>query len=213
MNRKRVVCYGDSNTWGYCSLNGQRYEDDVRWTQRLAALLGEPYQVVEEGLCGRTTVFEDPLNEGLSGLMPLASILLSHSPLDLLVVMLGTNDCKERFSANAQNIADGLLRLVNKARTIAAWRDVPRILIVAPIVMDHRMEQVPCICDEMGRDSVAKSEQLPEKMLEVAQKTGCAFMDSNPHVKPGPVDYMHFDIESNERFARALAAEVRRLLG
>ena len=131
--------------------------------------MGEPYQVVEEGLCGRTAVFEDPLNEGLSGLAPLASILMSHSPLDLLVVMLGTNDCKERFSANAQNIADGLLRLVNKARTIAAWRDAPRILIVAPIVMDHRMEKAPVICDEMGRGSVDKSE-LPEKMRGSAKR-------------------------------------------
>ena len=175
--------------------------------------MGEPYQVVEEGLCGRTAVFEDllkeglcgrtavfedPLNEGLSGLAPLASILMSHSPLDLLVVMLGTNDCKERFSANAQNIADGLLRLVNKTRTIAAWRDAPRILIVAPIVMDHRMEKAPVICDEMGRGSVDKSE-LPEKMR--GERKTPAAPSWTATFAPS---YMHFDIERNERSARAL---------
>ena len=77
--------------------------------------------------------------------------------------------------------------------------------------MDERMEKAPRICDEMGRESVAKSRLLPEKMREVAQKTECAFMDCNPYVTPGAVDYMHFDLESNERFAQALAARVREL--
>ena len=142
MNKKHILCFGDSNTWGYCAQTGGRYEDDVRWTMQLSHRLGEDCLVIEEGLNGRTTVFEDPLNEGLCGLSMLTPILLSHAPLDLMVLMLGTNDCKQRFAATAFKIKDGLMRLVKKARQTQAWRAEPRILIVAPIVIDRRLYSV-----------------------------------------------------------------------
>ena len=102
---------GDSNTWGYDAETNGRFPDDVRWTGRLSERLGDSYTVIEEGLSGRTTVFEDPLNEGMSALQYLYPCLMSHAPLDYMIVMLGTNDCKERFSATAKNIADGMKRL------------------------------------------------------------------------------------------------------
>lgn len=114
--RKRIVCYGDSNTWGYDAVTDGRFPEEVRWTGKLQELLGEEYCIIEEGLCGRTTVFEDPLNEGLNGLTYLYPCLMSHGPLDLLVIMLGTNDSKERFSATPKNIADGMKRLVKKQK-------------------------------------------------------------------------------------------------
>ena len=86
---------GDSNTWGYDAETNGRFPDDVRWTGRLSERLGDSYTVIEEGLSGRTTVFEDPLNEGMSALPYLYPCLMSHAPLDYMVVMLGTNDCKE----------------------------------------------------------------------------------------------------------------------
>ena len=110
--KKRVLCYGDSNTWGFNAMNenvyGQRFPEEVRWTGRLQTLLGENWTVIEEGLCGRTTVFEDPLREGLNGLQYLGPCLATHNPIDYLILMLGTNDCKARFSALPKNIADGL---------------------------------------------------------------------------------------------------------
>ena len=138
MNRKHIVCYGDSNTWGYCAATGGRYADDARWTRLLQEQLGEGWLVAEEGVCGRTTVFEDPLTEGLCGFAHLAPALYANSPLDLLVVMLGTNDCKQRYSATAQNIADGLARLVTRAKQLPVWAGEPKVLIVAPIMIDPR---------------------------------------------------------------------------
>ena len=176
MNKKHIVCYGDSNTWGYCAATGGRYEDDARWTRLLQEQLGEGYLVAEEGVCGRTTVFEDPLNEGLCGFAHLATALNTHSPLDLLVVMLGTNDCKQRYSATAQNIADGLARLVTRAKQLPVWADEPRVLIVAPIMIDPRVHQVPRVGQEMGEGCVEKSRLLPALMEQTARDTGCEFI-------------------------------------
>ena len=166
---------------------------------------------MEEGLSGRTTVFDDPLFPALNGLRYLPGIAMSHAPMDLLAVMLGTNDCKERFSVNGQNIADGLRRLVNAAKLMDIWRDEPRILIIAPMVIDEAVYQVPRIGQEMGARCAEKSRQLPMLMKETARETGSWFMDCNPFVRPGPADWMHFDAESNPAFARAMADMVTRI--
>jgi len=169
MNKKHVLCFGDSNTWGYCAQTQGRYDDATRWTRQLSGLLGEEY---------------------------------------LVVMMLGTNDCKQRFSATPDNIKDGLLRLVKKARVTEAWREEPRLLIVAPIIMDRRLYDTPHGAG-MGEGSVEKSEQLPALFRGLALECGCAFLDSNPYVTPAPGDFMHFDPDSNRRFAQALAEKIR----
>ena len=169
--------------------------------------------MAEEGVCGRTTVFEDPLTEGLCGFAHLAPALYANSPLDLLVVMLGTNDCKQRYSATAQNIADGLARLVTRAKQLPVWAGEPKVLIVAPIMIDPRVHQVPRVGQEMGEGCVEKSRLLPGLMEQTARETGCEFMDCNPCVQPGEADWMHFDADSQARFALALEAKIRVLLG
>ena len=119
--KKHIICLGDSNTHGYCADpkdtadGGIRFNENERWTRRLQALLGEEYLVVEEGLSGRTTCFDDPIHEGLSALDYITPCLKSHEFVDLLVIMLGTNDTKERFASNAACIAIGMGRLVKKA--------------------------------------------------------------------------------------------------
>lgn len=212
MNAKHILCYGDSNTWGYCPQTGGRYADQVRWTRQLGKRLGEDYLVMEAGLSGRTCVFEDPLNEGLNGLPHLLPAMSAHAPLDLLVLMLGTNDCKERFAATPRNITDGLRRLVNKAKVLDLWVEKPRILIVAPIKMDPRLYDIPA-GDGMGAGCVEKSHQLPALMEALAQELSCEFFDCNPYVTPAFNDFMHFDHDSNARFAAAMETKVREILG
>lgn len=212
MNKKRIVCFGDSNTWGYNGENARRFDDDARWTQRLQKRLGEGFMVVEEGVNGRTTVFEDPLNEGLNGLSALAPVLLAHQPIDLMIVMLGTNDCKTRFSATAYDITQGLRRLVVKARTLEVWRDEPRILIMAPMVMDEAMYGVPEVGASMGPGSAEKSRELPGLMRLLAGELGCAFLDSNDHVHPNSYDYMHIAPECCAALSEAVAEACLRLL-
>lgn len=205
MNKRRIVCYGDSNTWGYNAETGLRYPDDIRWTQRLAERLGPAWQICEEGLSGRTSVFEDPLFEGLDGLAHLMPILGSHNPIDLLIVMLGTNDCKQRFNATSQNIADGVRRLVQKAQSLAVWRSVPQVLIVAPILIGKDIYSVPRINEGMGIGCAEKSWRLPALLQATATECACHYLDANAVVTANTIDHMHFDAESNIRFSDCLA--------
>ena len=115
MNQKNILCFGDSNTHGYNSKTGGRFTVEERWTKLLQRKLGDDYYVIEEGLSGRTTSFDDPVFEGLSGLNAIYPCMMTHEPLDLVIIMLGTNDTKDRFNANGFIIGKGLERLTQKA--------------------------------------------------------------------------------------------------
>ena len=139
--RKHIVCLGDSNTHGYCADPDDcadaalaRFNEDERWTCLLQEALGEDYRVFEEGLSGRTTVFQDPLYEGLDALHYLYPCLKTHEPVSMLIIMLGTNDTKERLGANAYAIGVGMRRLIQKAQTVDCWGPDGRanILLIAP---------------------------------------------------------------------------------
>ena len=143
---KTVLCYGDSNTYGHATVDRPdgRYAPDERWTGVLAAALGPQWKVIEEGLGGRTTVSDDPI-EGAekNGRTYLYPCLMSHRPLDVVVIMLGTNDLKARFNKTAWEIAAGVGVLVDIVKTAAAGRNegVPEILVVSP----------PPTCDSFTR--------------------------------------------------------------
>lgn len=205
--KKRIVCFGDSNTWGYDALTDGRFSEEDRWTARLGQILGDAYTVIEEGLCGRTTVFEDPLNEGLNGLIYLPPCLMSHSPVDLLIIMLGTNDCKERFSATPGNIAYGMKRLILKAKQTRAWAGQPNILIIAPAPIEKECEQ-SLVAGEMGICS-EKSRKLSEEYKTCAMEMGCGYFDAGTVVKMNRIDYMHFDAQSHHDLADRLYDVVR----
>jgi lysophospholipase L1-like esterase len=212
MEKKRIVCFGDSNTWGYDAKTEWRLPDEVRWTTRLQRLLGEGYTIIEEGLNGRTTVFEDPLTEGLCAISAVQTVFLSQMPLDMAIVMLGTNDCKERFSATPQNIADGLRRLLVKILNMEqVWRGEPKVLVVAPIVMAKELYEKGCTASRIGKGCVEKSEKLPELQKNVAEELGLPFMDCNEYVTPNRYDFMHFDEDSHRTFAQAVLQRVREL--
>lgn len=206
--KKRIVCYGDSNTWGYDALTGGRFPEEIRWTARMGALLGHDFTVIEEGLCGRTTVFEDPLNEGLNGLTYLLPCLMSHAPVDYMILMLGTNDCKERFSATPRNIADGIKRLILKAKQTPSWAGQPHILLVAPAPIEKECEHSPA-AGEMGICS-DKSRYLKDEYRLCAAETGCGYFDAGTTVKMNRIDFMHFDAQSHRDMADQLADIVRK---
>ena len=134
MTRRRVLCYGDSNTYGYDPARDGRYGDDERYPMVLQNLLGDGWSVVEEGLPGRTAVFDDAITEGMNGLALITPILMSHAPLDTVTIMLGTNDSKNRFDCSSYLISLGIVRLVKKALHTECWRDNanPDVLVIVP---------------------------------------------------------------------------------
>ena len=210
--KKTIVCFGDSNTHGYCSETGGRFDDTQRYPCLLEKYLGEGYIVREEGLSGRTTVFEDPLFEGLSGLSAIFSCLMSHEPVDLLIIMLGTNDTKERFGASPACIALGLKRLVAKAiSTTDCWRgQKPNILIVCPPPIRPEMEANPC-GGPMGKGCIEKSRELPKYLSATAQLLGCHYLDAK-ECEFNPVDGMHLTRKGHALLAEKLAELVPTLV-
>lgn len=109
-----ILCFGDSNTYGYRPDGTGRFDEKTRWTCLLQKKFGNGHRIIEEGLCGRTTIFSDAFREGRRGLDQIGITIETHNPIDLLVLMLGTNDCKTRFNASSKTIAKGLIQVIEK---------------------------------------------------------------------------------------------------
>ena len=215
--KKHIVCFGDSNTHGYCAEpfdcadGGSRFNEDERWTCLLQTLLGPEYLVLEEGLGGRTTVFDDPLTEGLSGLNVIFPVLMSHEPVDLLIVMLGTNDTKERFGVSAECIAQGMERLLVKARNTECWSGTPNILLVCPPPILDGVYEGP-FGGTMGAGCAEKSGALAPFYEAVARRRGFAFLDARGLAEFNQTDCMHLTRRAHAALARKLAQLVPQLV-
>lgn len=211
--KKHIVCFGDSNTHGYRAQDNGRFDENERWPRLLEQYLGEDYLVLEEGLSGRTTCYDDPIHEGLSGLSCIHACLMSHEPVDLLIIMLGTNDTKERFGSSAACIALGLKRLAAKAMAVECWKDQkPNILIVTPKNIDPEYAQTE-VGATMGRGCAEKSAGLGPEYEKVAALLGCHYFDANDVVaENNHIDYMHLTKEGHAALAKALAEKVSQIL-
>lgn len=211
--KKHIVCLGDSNTHGYCAEpfdcadGGNRFNEEERWTCLLQKKLGERYLVLEEGLGGRTSVFADPLHESMDALSVAGALLLTHEPVDLLIVMLGTNDTKERFCANAAAIAAGMDRLLRKCRDTDCWGSHgPNILVVCPPPMGEGFHD-----DVMGDGCREKSLALPPFLEAAAMRNGAAFFDAVSCEMNG-TDHMHLSRRGHSQLAEILSGIVPGLL-
>ena len=209
--KRHIVCLGDSNTHGYCadprdSADGSdRYDESQRWTCLLQQALGEAYLVIEEGLAGRTAVFHDPIEEGMCALDYVTPCLMSHRPVDLLIVMLGSNDLKSCYAATPLRIARGMERLIRKARATPCWGGPePNILLICPAPIDSRLE-ASGVGEIMGPGCAQKSRSLSPVYAQSARDVGCHFLDAAPYVTYNQVDYMHFTPQDHRRLAQALA--------
>ena len=217
--KKHIVCFGDSNTHGYCADpsdcadGGIRFNENERWTRRLQTLLGDAFLVVEEGLSGRTTCFDDPLHEGLSALQYITPCLKSHEFVDLLIIMLGTNDVKERFASSAACVAIGMGRLVKKAIATECWGDnQPNILVIAPPHIGEGMFASP-VGPTMGADCAAKSRELAQYYKEQCDLIGCHFLDAQAlNCEFNEIDYMHLTRKGHQTLADALTELVPTLI-
>lgn len=206
---KTILCYGDSNTWGYVPLTGNRYDGNTRWPRRMANILGNGYHVVEEGLNGRTTAFDDPIEPYRNGRRSLEISLLTHSPIDLFIVMLGTNDTKYFLHLTPYMIARGLESIVEEASRVQYGRNSqpPKILVVSPIhisvkgLNDHAREY-------FDETSEKKTQALAPGYRQIAQQYGCAFMDAAEFAQPNLNEGIHLEPEGHRSLADAAAKAV-----
>lgn len=209
MKMKNILCFGDSNTNGSNpDKTPPRHPYDVRWPGRLQRLLGDGYYVIEEGLGGRTTVWDDPLEPYRCGKDFLPAALQSHKPLDLVILSLGTNDCKSIFSASARTITRGMGVLVNIVKRFDYGPGVgaPQILLISPIHMGPDIAN--SIFETFNDESAEKVKQLAMLYEDLAVRTGCMFLDAARVAGPGS-DQLHMDGESHRALAEAILPLVR----
>ena len=217
MVEKRIMCFGDSLTWGWVpvaeGVPTTRYPADVRWTGILQAELGKGFVIIEEGLSARTTMLNDPTDPRLDGSAYLPSALASHLPLDLVILMLGTNDTKAYFHRTPFEIAAGMSKLVGQvlgcAGGVGTIYPAPQVLIVAPpplTPMPHAYFQ------SLFGGAHKKSAEFGRLYGDLADFMKVHFLDAGRVISTDGVDGIHFTEQNNADLGMAIAKKVKGIL-
>lgn len=211
MDKTRILCFGDSLTFGYDPDNGGRFPEDARWPMVLQEVLGDGYRIVEEGQGGRTIASDDPAEGEKNGSLYIVPCLESHAPLDLVIIMLGTNDCKRKFGYSAADVAGEMEQFLQKVISLNHFKYQDRfgiLLISPPVISEHilnsELEEIFCF-EHAGKVSAG----LAAKYKALAERFGCLFMDAAEYVGTCETDGVHLDTEGQRTLGKAAAAYVR----
>jgi lysophospholipase L1-like esterase len=210
---KTILCFGDSNTWGFdpasiTASHPRRHPLERRWTGVLARELGAGYRVIEEGQNGRTTVHDDPLNIARNGKEYLPACLESHKPIDVVVLMLGTNDLKSYYNLPPAEIANGagiLARMILHSDS-GPGNKAPKLLLICPPEIGD-LSHLPDIAAKIP-DGIARSRQFPRCYEALAATLGCAYLNAQEIVRTSEVDGIHLEEAEHARLGQAVAAKV-----
>lgn len=205
---RRILCFGDSNTYGYIPDGSGRYDEDIRWTGIISRSLGEDYIVLEEGLCGRTTIFEDDVREGLKGLDSVESVIKKHNPVDLFIIMLGTNDCKSKYNATPDIIAGGVEKVINKA--LEASSSNVKVLVISPILLGEGVggeDYDPEFCE----NSEKVCAKLAGKYKALAVENNFYFLDASEYATASPIDREHLDASGHSSLAEGILHRINEI--
>lgn len=212
MEEIRILCYGDSNTWGYISgTDHERYGNNERWPRILANLLGKRFEIIEEGLNSRTLISDDPRpgKEGKNGYKYLIPCLDTHDPVDLVILMLGTNELKYIFNKSAKDIGELLEEFFVKTilnRKSQLRDSYPKLLIIAPPIVSENREYR---ADDKYKGASSKSKELNDIYKSIAEKYNCYFL-SNKDLETG-IDGVHLTKESHEILAEKLSDMIKNI--
>lgn len=217
---KTILCFGDSNTHGYVPLwsaaeTERRYDENTRWPASMRRRLGAEYRVIEEGLNGRTTIYtpeDQPYKNGENYLLP---CLLSHKPIDLVILMLGTNDLRMRFGVTLETLGEGLHRLIDLIRAnpvCGAGGESPKILVISPIHVGKPDGEKNLYIDRGEERGVQLSRAFAGVYQTIAEKTGCGFLDASIYAASSVKDGLHMEPDGHDRLSRAVTEMVRQML-
>ena len=211
--KKHILCIGDSNTHGLCTDpsesadHGSRYNEDERWTCLLQKALGDEYLVIEEGLSGRTCVYDDPAMDSVNLLPVFHALLNTHEPLELLILMLGTNDAKSKFGTDAKKIALGMQILIEDAKSVPCWGVTgPKILVVAPVPIEEGVTY-----DDFNAESIKAARGLAREYAFLAVREGVGFLDAGG-CELTKTDHVHLTAKGHRQLAERMESAVREIL-
>ncbi len=215
---KTVLCFGDSNTWGYIPITGRRRPYSERWPGAMAGLLGNGFIVSENAVGGRTTSFDDPICPKRCGAESLDEALIANHPLDLVIIMLGTNDSKIHLHQTPYSIASGMELLVKAVISkpeygpgYGADGKAPKILIAAPPLINEDIITRPGMRD-FDISSAKTVQALAPLYNQIAEKYGCGFLNAACCAEASYEDCLHITADSHKKLAAAMAEKVRELL-
>jgi lysophospholipase L1-like esterase len=203
---KTIICYGDSNTWGNVPDSDLRYPRSVRWPSVLQKLLDENYEVISEGLCGRSLKSEiaKPEKNGITYILP---CVLSHDPIDWITIMLGTNDVKDKYKLSAEDIADNLKETISiiKNADIDSLDKLKILIICPPEIIPSEQHGV----DENFKEGIENFKKLPDLYKKVASETGSYFLNANDYIKSSKIDGYHLDADAHLKLAEVVANKIK----
>lgn len=196
---KTILCYGDSNTWGRIP-NKDRESKNARWPNILQGLLGADFDVISEGMPGRTLIATDKEKPYLNGLATLPIFTKSHYPIDCVIIMLGTNDTKKKYGLNAKQIANGLRYFISHLRK----EGISKIIVICPPkIIRPKNGLYP---EFVNGPEI--STELPILYEAISIKEGCSYLNSGSIIETSPVDGIHISRESHSKLALAIKEKV-----
>ncbi len=202
---KTILCFGDSNTYGYDPVSKKRYSKEIRWPKRLERLLENKYEIIEEGCNGRTTVFADPKESWKRGIDHIKPCINSHKPVDIIIMMLGSNDLKKIFNASAKDIAEGNRQIIKVIKEFSKEKQnyIPEIILISPPKIGENIK-TSSFSTSFDMDAVEKSRDFSDYYTRVAMEEGVHFLDADKVIESSKVDSLHLDPEAHKKLADAL---------
>ncbi len=209
---KTIMFFGDSLTWGYDAVSTRRYPPRERFTGILSEKL-QNCKIIEEGLKGRTNALDDPIELGRNGYKALPMLLCTHDPIDIFVIMLGTNDVKRKFNNSAVEIAKALEMNIQMVQSPYFWGGIkaPEILVVCPPGVNENY-----IGDIMegyfDETSIKISRELDREYQKIAETYKCWYLNAMDYTEPCKEDGVHLDREGHKKLAGALEKDLKKIL-
>ncbi|MBR2529209.1 MAG: acylhydrolase [Blautia sp.] len=213
MEKRRILCFGDSLTWGFHPVTCERMGEDERWPCVLQNLLGDGFRIIEEGQNGRTIATDDFTEGQKNGLKYVIPCLESQKPLDLMIIMLGANDMKRKFGYSAADIAGEMELFLQKVLSFRRFNmdDRMEIMLISPPIVGERGKRSPFEESFDFENTVLLSSLLTKKYEDIARKYGCSFLDSSRIVKVSEADRLHLLPEDQQKLGRAVYEALKSL--
>ncbi len=204
----RILCIGDSNTWGYNPENRMRHER--RWTKILAEMMPEE-EIIEEGLCGRTLVSMEHGKRERCGIDSLKMILATHKPVDMVIVMLGSNDLKRNFQCGANYIAGAVCEYIKIINNPYNWEKfyVPKLLVISPVLLREEIVEKEGVYGEFDENSLIQSKHLAEAIESACNAYSVEFMDAAQYAEASLIDCLHMDAENHQKLALGIYEKIK----